>query len=382
MLKLLPLLARLDSTALKQPKELFSYSRDESGEWNIDEHVSKDEALSYYYFPDSYVDQHMDLQAGFKSFRKIPEEQNKAHFPLLLAALQQHEQKTGKKVAVDIITFRGIMTKLLTLPYNNNNGFRLHVLAFDGQLFIRNDDDFDLQARQKEREALTPDRQRYLDLCEYGGYKFEALATLPKPWAQCNRSTIEKRTKKTVSSYEQYISVVRTGIGKIKTLLAGEVDCIWDYVPTEKGDSILSHYAELKTSRVVETPQNASAFEKKLFRTWAQCFLLGITRIVYGFRDDQHILTDVEVYNTEEVPLVLKEKRIVCVDALKWYGAVLEWLRLNVDPSDELTTYTVTYDPGLRSFLLAECIGDDGRRVRKEILTDEFCGWREQLRLK
>lgn len=387
MLKLLPLLARLDSTALKQPKELFSYSRTIDGDWNLDEAESKSSALNYFYFPDAYVDQRLDLQAGIKTFKQIPEADNRAQFPVFLAAIQQHEQATGKKTKTDIITFRGIMTKLLTLPYNMNSGFQLYVIGYDGQLFIKNDDAFDAAAREKEDADITPDQQRYRDVCGYGGYKFETLVTLPKPWAQCSRSSIEKRHKRVVNNYEQYISVVRTGIGKVKTLLAGEVDCVWDYAPAE--ENVLPHYVELKTSRTIATPAHAMTFERKLFRTWAQCFLLGITKIVYGFRDEQHMLTDVEIYNTDEVPVMLKDNvlprgqtaKVVCVEALKWYGAVLEWLQANVDATDELTAYKVTYDPGSRTFLLTECVGDDNRRLRNgDILTDEFKGWREQLR--
>lgn len=391
MMKTLPLSARAETTALKQPKEVFSYSRSIDGLWNTDEAVSKNEALSYFYFPDSYVDKQYDLGGGIKLFQKIPDEENVAHFPLLLEAIQRHEQQTGKKVKADIITFRGIMTKLLTLTYNMNNEILLYVIAFDGQLFIKNDDEHDLAARKAEQEELSknPTKQQHLRLCEYAGYKFEALTTLPQPWAQCTRSSIEKRHKKVVNNYEQYISVVRSGIGKVKTLLAGEVDCVWDYAPTEEGADVLPHYVELKTLRVVETPQQAMQFEKKLFKTWAQCFLLGIKRIVYGFRDDKHILKNVEVYNTEEVPILMKDNevprgsalRILCVSALKWYGAVLDWLVKNVDAKDELKAYKITYDLGSRTFTLAECVGDENKTLRNGgVLTEEFKAWREARR--
>lgn len=388
MLKTFPILSRAETTALKQPKEVFSYSRNIEGEWITDEQYLKTEALSYFYLPDSFVDRQYDLQGGFKSFQKIPEEKNVADFALYLEAIQKHEQKTGKKVKADIITFRGIMTKLLTLPYNLNNQFQLYVIAYDGQLFIKNDDEFDMKNRAQEEAKNDPERDRYMKLCEYGGYKFETLVTLPKPWAECSRNTIEKRHKKAVNNYEQYISVVRTGIGKVRTLLAGEVDCVWDYVPQDKDDDVLGHYVELKTSRAIVRPNQAGDFEKKLFRTWAQCFLLGIKRIVYGFRDENHILKDVEVYNTEEVPLLIKDStlshhgpKIVCVNALKWYGAVLEWIRKSIDASDELKAYKVTYDPGSRTFLLAECVGDENKALRSGgILTEEFKVWREQMK--
>lgn len=373
MFKSIPLGSRAETTALKQPKELFVYSRDENGCWNTNEEFTRSNRLPYYYFPDSYIDRAIDLTGGIKSFKKIPEEQNRADFSVFLRALQQYEQKSGKKSNAHIITFRGIMTKLLALPYDVNTPIHLYAIGYDGHVFIKQDDAMSL--------ADPPDD--YQHRCEYSGYKFETISTLPEPWARCLRQMIERRHKKTVSNYDQYISVVRSGIGKTRTLVAGEVDCIWDYLPNDS--SPLDHYVELKTSRAVEHPGQAVTFEKKLYKTWAQCFLLGVKRIVYGFRDNNFLLRNVEVYNTDEVPLLLKDTKvprqgagpISCVNALKWYGAVLEWIKENIDPYDYTKAYKIQYDPGSRTFTLGECVGDENSRLRNgELLTEEFKRWR------
>lgn len=388
MNKTLPLSARAETTALKRPQELFSFSRTSDGLWQTDDHVAKDQALSYYYFPDSYVDRQFDLLGGYQNFQRIPDAQNVAHFPSFLEAIQKHEQASMKKVKTDIITFRGIMTLLLTIPYNLNDDVHLYLIGYDGQIFIKDDDAAKLTRRAAEdaKRKETPDLERHMNLCEYGGYKFETLTTLAQPWAQSLRSSIEKRNKKVVSNYEQYISVVRSGIGKVKTLLAGEVDCVWDYVPQD-GEDILPHYVELKTAKAVQAVPQAVNFEKKLFKTWAQCFLLGIKRIVYGFRDDKYILRNVEVYNTEEIPVMLssnelpRKEPLVCMQALKWYGAVLDWIVANVDAHDESKAYKLDYDSGSRTFMLSECVGDENRVLRNGgILTEEFKAWRESIR--
>lgn len=396
MIKTFKLNSRSETLSLKLPKEVFSFSRDLDGEWHTDDAKAKEEALSYYYFPDSYIDRNYNLGDGFNKFKKIPEAENVPNFASFLKAIKEHEQQLGKKIKVDIVTFRGVMTKLLTLPYDTKTPIHLYVIAFDGQLFITPDSEYELKQRAAEDEQLKasdPEKYHYSKTCEYTGYKFEALTTLPKPWAQCSRGLIEKRAKKTVNNYEQYISVVRTGIGKVKTLLAGEVDCAWDYIPSEENgaskNDILKHYVELKTSMVVDQPHKAVNFERKLFKTWAQCFLLGIPRVVYGFRDQKHLLKNVEIYNTEEIPLLLKNseyprggvQRFHCVDAIKWYGAVLEWITQNVDANDELKAYKIIYDSGSRTFSLNECMGDENKRLRNgEILTEDFKSWREQLR--
>lgn len=229
-MKTFPLNSRAKTTALKQPKELFSYARDIDGAFVYDEDTVKGQHLSYYYLPDSYVDKGVDLGAGYQNFKKIPEAENLGDFPALLRAIMKHEQSTGSKVASDIITFRGLMTKILTLPYNMKDPIDFEVVSYDGQIFIKNDEAIELKRRQQNSvsnnnsssssNGLPADFQQR---CEFSGYKFETVATLPRPWADCSRPLIEKRSKKVVNNYEQYISVVRTGIGKVKLLLAGKL---------------------------------------------------------------------------------------------------------------------------------------------------------------
>jgi len=56
------------------------------------------------------------------------------------------------------------------------------------------------------------------------GYKFETLSLLPDQWDPTPRHYIEGREDMVVNNYAQYCSVVKTGIGKAKMIIAGEVD--------------------------------------------------------------------------------------------------------------------------------------------------------------
>lgn len=56
------------------------------------------------------------------------------------------------------------------------------------------------------------------------GYKFETLSVLPDPWDPTPREYIENREEMVVRNYAQYCSVVKTGIGKAKMIIGGEVD--------------------------------------------------------------------------------------------------------------------------------------------------------------
>ncbi|RCK55805.1 Decapping nuclease RAI1 [Candida viswanathii] len=395
--KTLPLSARANTTALKQPRELFTYSRDINGAYHYDAETLAS-AMSYFYLPDSSIDIGLDLGAGYSKFKQIPPESDARSFPHLLRGLVQHEEATGKKHASDIVTFRGIMTRMMSIPYNPSDGLELYVVPFDGQLFVDFDWDAELARRaeqdQRTRATNTPDKYEYVKRCEYSGYKFEALATIPGPWSDVSRGVIEARPRKTVNNFEQYLSVIRTGIGAVKVTLAGEVDCCWDYLP-EDATRRLGHYVELKTSRVVENNMQVVNFEKKLFRTWCQCFLMGVGKVVYGFRDDNLILRNVEVYNTEEIPVMIKNnpltnattggsgsaRKINCTNALKWYGAVVEWINSSVDKSDESRSYRLKYDPVRKLLILNETSKEMNDSLRNgDVLTKEFIKWRQEMR--
>jgi len=55
------------------------------------------------------------LEEGFDEFVKFGEIDE--HLDSLLASLQRYEETQGKEVQVDIITWRGMMTKIMTVPH-------------------------------------------------------------------------------------------------------------------------------------------------------------------------------------------------------------------------------------------------------------------------
>lgn len=385
MSKVFPLISRSKNTNVRQPKEVACFSRHLDGSFSNDA-----SELAYYYLPNSYVSAGIDLQSGFEKFEKFDSSKN-GQFDGFLNALTEHERKNSSKVKSDIVTWRGIMTKLLTLPYDNRDLINLNIVRFDGQIFIQLDTKTEMAKSQKDNEMS--------EKLEFSGYKFEKMATLSQQWSQCTRKEIEKRHKETVNNCEQFCSIVKTAIGKVGILMGGEVDCVWDF-KSEKDP--LPHYVELKTSRAIEHPGHAVTFERKLYKTWAQCFLIGVRKIVYGFRDEQLVLRTVEDFATEEVPLLLKnsplhttqqgeqaKKKSVnkCMDSLKFYAAVMEWLVENV-PEDEDKVWRFSYNPDVnRDYLTltemtpemaAPLLDDDNESER--ILTKEFKQWRRELK--
>lgn len=134
------------------------------------------------------------------------------------------------------------------------------------------------------------------------GYKFESLSVLPRPWPECTRSEIESRDAKIVNTNEQYCSIVRTGIGKSALILGGEVDCILGEKPPDPDASI--PWVELKTTAEPpnESPREVQKFERKLLKFWAQSFLLGVPKVMVGFRTNEGYLTRIQEFETQRMP--------------------------------------------------------------------------------
>lgn len=359
MIKSIPILAKATVSSIKQPKELTTYNRDIDGKY-----IYGAEVDNYYYFPDSFIDRNYDLKAGISNFKKIPEEENLGDFKSILNALIEHEKQTGVKVESDIISFRGIMTKLLTLPILKEP-MSLKIITYDGTIMMKNNDEFELN---KQSSNGSPPNE-YQKQCEYSGYKFEKLVMLPKPWSHCTRSEIENRHKELVNNYEQLLSVVRTSIGKTKLILAGEIDGIFDYKETNKRSGNLSHYIELKTNRVLSNENQMKTFEAKLYRTWAQCFLIGIKKVGMGFRDNDMLLRNIELYETDEIPLLLKDK-INCLSSLRFFGAFIDWIN-DIDKSQN-KSYTMVLEN--EKVVLRE----SEESFESEFLSEEFVKWRTE----
>lgn len=88
---------------------------------------------------------------------------------------------------------------------------------------------------------------------------------------------------------------------------------VWDALP-EPSDPAPPriNYVELKTSAEMSAHDKgaASRFERKLLKFWIQSFLLGVPRIVVGFRTDdmQGRLLRLQEFATTAIPKMVREQ--------------------------------------------------------------------------
>jgi RAT1-interacting protein len=209
--------------------------------------------------------------------------------------------------------------------------------------------------------------------------------------------------------------VVRTGIGKTTLCLGGEVDAstisllpisrkplflltqpsVWDSKPQEKGSPI--NWVELKTSAEIRGPGDLEAFHRKLMKYWIQSFLLGVPKIIVGFRTRDGVLVDVQEIETHSIPETVNSgpnpswNADMCVNfAAVFLDCKLHYL------GQTFSSVLLNQMTGLR-----ETINDEGvwriRRQRQspiievvkveetghgDLLSEEFKNWRIKLALQ
>ncbi|KAK2073715.1 hypothetical protein P8C59_007971 [Phyllachora maydis] len=296
------------------------------------------------------------------------------HLDSLLKTVMHHEQQTGKEVDAHIMTWRGIMTKIMSAPFDDRDGFEMNATLYRGCIFIEENHEFKVASRREQNSQpwRGPIPQ---EVMQFWGYKFETLSTLPRPWGETSRDYIENRGRAVVSNKEQYCSVVRTGIGKTNLCLGGEVDAIWDSKPPTPGAPI--SWVELKTSAEIRSDRDLDAFERKLLKFWVQSFLLGVPRIVVGFRSREGVLRHLEEIDTAGIPATAARRGRAGWDGnacINFASAFLAWLRETINDEGVWRIRRKAKSPVIEVFRVEE-VGHGS------IILDDFMNWRIKLSL-
>ncbi|OTB05850.1 hypothetical protein M426DRAFT_319535 [Hypoxylon sp. CI-4A] len=353
--------------AVKRPKEIACFSYDDNHEFHLD-----DRSLQWYYPPQLGA----DLSKGFDQFHSHDDSKDE-HIDSLLKTIISHEQEEGKKIDAKIVTWRGMMTKIMSTPFEDRDGFEMNATLYQDCIFIEENHPWKQAVKLEQKRQQRPPRRGQFspDVMTYWGYKFETLCCLPRPWGEVSRDFIENRDKEVVSNKAQYCSVVRTGIGKTTLCLGGEVDAIWDSKPTQKGAPI--NWIELKTSAEIRDDRGMQNFERKLMKFWIQSFLLGVPKIIVGFRSQQGILTKIEEIQTAKIPETATKRGVRSWNAnmcINFASAFLEWLSSTINDEGVWRISRRPHSGTIEVFRVEE-VGHGS------ILTDEFINWRIKLGL-
>jgi len=321
------------NATLNTPTPLFSFSFNEKHEA-----VPDDSALKYFSLPPRSA----DLNYGYE--RWAHQGDYKRLDPLLHALLRDEDRFNELvKSSMSVITWRGMITKIMTVPYETRYGFEMNAMIVGGNIYIE-------EHVSPAQTAALHDTPPSLLRMIYNGYAFESYCTKPSP-ESFKVQGAPQGWSGDVETNVQWCHVVQNKLRGVQLILGGEVDCIKAGPDSSKGNLV-----ELKTTAVIRPGKSWDQmnFKKKLCKFWAQSYLLGVPEIFVGFRSPTGILAGTALYKTSDIPKAARSGRglppwnpYYCVE---YADRFLEYLREsmtagNVSPSGSPVIWRLTFKP-------------------------------------
>ncbi|XP_061879964.1 decapping and exoribonuclease protein-like isoform X1 [Entelurus aequoreus] len=271
--------------------------RVEVGSFSIDseQRVIHDRSRMRYYV-EPHQDPQFDLMDGYPDRYVMRDESVRTSlYPILrwiLTNKSHLKQKASSSSALDLdfVTDRGRLARLLTTPYNNLSIWSLAVTKFRGTLYIS---DGETEAARQSEAHLIESHEMGL----YLGHKFvqymcsDTIDGLPDPSG-------------VVNAIEGFYIVVQTRLEDHSLLFSGHVDCR-DKDPNAPDPPAC--YVELKTAGVHTGQQRYNFPRYKLYKWWAQTYVLGVPRIVAGFQNEDKIVESVETFEVSDIPRIAEQ---------------------------------------------------------------------------
>uniref|UniRef100_A0A1B6KVL7 Decapping nuclease n=1 Tax=Graphocephala atropunctata TaxID=36148 RepID=A0A1B6KVL7_9HEMI len=205
-------------------------------------------------------------------------------------------------IKADIICFRGLLTTIMSTPYEQQEGWIICATKRSNTIFLCA---FDTEQRIREKKNATDKLKTF----QSWGYKFEQYMLAEEPGQ-------EPDTKRPVVESEEMDCVFRSKLNNHSLVYIAEMDGVHSDEPIDaaafKNNTV--PFVELKTSRHIETQRQDTNFRRyKLLKWWCQSFLVGIETIYCGFRDDAGIVTTVKEYKVKDLPKMAKGLWDPCV---------------------------------------------------------------------
>ncbi|ODO06127.1 protein RAI1 [Cryptococcus wingfieldii CBS 7118] len=305
----------------RQPHLIHTYSH------NPDRSIVHDDSAMAWFDPAPIGS---DLNYGFE--RLVERGDDDEHLDGLVESLEEmgRNGEEGERKG-GIITWRGMLTRLLTSPYETRDGWEMTAFALDGSVYLELYDPPEARAAKKKGEASWA-RQAYM------GYSYESWSTAK---SYSHDESVSDHWGGDVNTNVQWANVVRSAIGDIPFCIAGEVDCV-NGAPSENNPG-LEETVELKTNKVIANEWQEKTFVKKLLKHWAQSWLLGTPRLMIGFRDDAGILRSQQLFDTYMLPRIAATHSSTpawhpspCFHALH---SIASLLTTHILPTDPLLTH-------------------------------------------
>lgn len=210
----------------------------------------------------------------------------------------------------DFITYRGVLTNIMCTPYENQNEWLIGATKYKGTIYLYAFETEDHRRREENRD----DHQ---NLMCFGGFRFESYITSPFHKVEEPEPSGDKVQGNKYQHHDELCCMVRTRIKDHSLVYGAEMDCVEKNIPVEKLK--LNDFIEIKTTKTIH---NQKQFETlcrfKMNKWWAQSYLIGCSKLVCGYRDDDMVVRSIEKFNVNDFPRMGQSywSNIVCLNFL------------------------------------------------------------------
>ncbi|PNS15383.1 Decapping nuclease rai1 [Sphaceloma murrayae] len=319
---------------IKRPREIAFFSFD-------DKHQIRPfsvEGLRYYYPPFFNVPyapppRPIDMSTGYEDMIYHDGSAKDEHLDALLDTMEELERRNGKRCEVDFVTWRGMMTKIVTAPFEKD-GWEMFATKYQDTIYI--EDSYEHKLRRQP----------------VGRYKYEALSMLDQPLPETTREMVEDRPNRIVDTTSQYL------VG---------------YKPETPDEP--PRWVELKTTREPTNDHGQRIFAEKLLKFWAQSFLIGCPTIAVGWRSQDGFLYKTTEFETQKIPSQAKASGHCFWNAnvcLANAAAFLAFLKGSLEEGGVYRIYKTPREGRIGVVLQTQFGGGTG-----DIVKESFKAWRQ-----
>lgn len=227
--------------------------------------------------------------------------------------------KTLQCLSTDFVCFRGLLTQLLCTPYEDREGWIVCATRFRDTIYLCA---YDTPERKAQREGET-DMQKKMSSW---GYKFEQYMI------------DGSNPSEGVNENEEYCCMMRSRLHNHSLVYGAEVDGA-DPTLYKTPHTDLKAFVELKTSKEVTSErENRTLHRFKMIKWWSQSHLVGIPRVVCGFRDNSGTIHTLRTYQVQELPKLAQDywSSDTMMNFLRYF---LDYVKRNVEVDDPRCVY-------------------------------------------
>ncbi|KAA0201200.1 hypothetical protein HAZT_HAZT007540 [Hyalella azteca] len=260
-------------------------------------------------------------------------------------------------LSTDFVTYRGLLRDLMCSPYQKE-GWIILATKFRRTIYLCGIDSVE---KQLEKENETENQKR---LCSWG-FKFEQFMTDgERPDQFCLHLDVSLRGADPNEGHDEnkeYCCVLRSRLASHSLVYGAEVDGA-DPTRYNPPHGHLTPFVELKTNKEITTKRARQILHKfKFQKWWSQSFLVGIPRVVCGFRDDFGVVRSVQTFAVSAMPNQCQGYWSTDV-MINFLDQFLSWVKSQVVEDDPNLVYQLTRQPGSPN-VHCQCLGENSSAV-------------------